>query len=731
MLTDRYPYSSETLNRTPSIHVTLPAASSIAAAGSRKTIEWRSTGCTYVDLYYQSGGTGLQSIEAGYPDVGVYQWTVPASAPAAADYTIYLDCKNSAGGSLGANGSSAPFTVAQAGLELLSPQGNNKIQEGAPAIVAWSRNPGVTGAVKVMYRSSPSSVPVMLADNITQNEVSVNVPAGGSPNASFTVQLSSNNAVQDGSDGFVNVTSTTPGMSGPSGTVGTGTLQLVQWNSRPDSAFVDLEHCSSSNVCQPLITNLPDFGRFYALMPDQAVNGGHIRLTFKSTAQATLATVDSAAFNTAVLATSGGGSVTSPAPPVPSSVNPSSGTGRSQTFTVTYTDPNGGSDITFAHIIINPSISVGNSCYLFYERSTNTFHLLTDTGDDQIPIMPGSGSLSNSKCTLNGAGAGTTISGNNMIVTFPITFPQSASGSRNLYGFAKDSTGNQSSFVTLGTWTVGNGPVTSPDVLGLTPSGGSGSSSTFTAVFRHPEGQSGHYLAYMLFLPLPNIVSFNAQGTCLIEYNRLGGNFDGKGGMRLIDNPGTGWLGRLVGEPVAPGTPPLSNNACTVNVAGTVVTFSGTDMVITVPVSFNLVGVTQVMGTFIQSNDVHGYWTDFRQFGTGRAGRRNKTRSLCSGSVLDHRSGFVGPVDGDGGPHLRNESDRPGARAAECPGNRGRDPCHAVYFPLDNTVTPVNDAGTGILPPVPLGTPLNTGRCSMAAGGTRSQSGITVTVNCP
>ena len=133
-----------------------------------------------------------------------------------------------------------------------------------------------------------------------------------------------------------------------------------------------------------------------------------------------------------------------------------------------------------------------------------------------------------------------------------------------------------------------------------------------------------HYLGYMLFLPLPNVVSFNAQGTCLIEYNRI------SNGMRLIDNAGTGWLGPLEGVPVTPAASPLSNNACTVNIAGVVPTLSGTDMIISVPVTFNAGGVTAVMGTFIQEQDVNGKWTDFRAIRElDSPGRRLQTRRVC------------------------------------------------------------------------------------------------------
>ena len=54
----------------------------------------------------------------------MYQWTVPA-VPVADDYTIVVDCNNSAGASLGVSASSGIFSITATGLELLSPPGKS------------------------------------------------------------------------------------------------------------------------------------------------------------------------------------------------------------------------------------------------------------------------------------------------------------------------------------------------------------------------------------------------------------------------------------------------------------------------------------------------------------------------------------------------------------------------------------------------------------------------------
>ena len=51
---DNYPQPDDKLSKQPSIKILYPTAGTYASIGSQKTIEWRSAGCTYVDVYYQA-----------------------------------------------------------------------------------------------------------------------------------------------------------------------------------------------------------------------------------------------------------------------------------------------------------------------------------------------------------------------------------------------------------------------------------------------------------------------------------------------------------------------------------------------------------------------------------------------------------------------------------------------------------------------------------------------------
>jgi hypothetical protein len=141
--------------------------------------------------------------------------------------------------------------------------------------------------------------------------------------------------------------------------------------------------------------------------------------------------------------------------PVAVSVGPASGSGSSQTFTVTASDANGGSDVSEVYLLANAGLNGAGGCFAGYSRSNNQIRLMNDAGSGWLgPITAGSGSLSNSQCTINGAGSSASVSGNNFTASISITFAAGFAGGKNLYMLAVDSAGANSGYHTLGTWTV-------------------------------------------------------------------------------------------------------------------------------------------------------------------------------------------------------------------------------------------------------------------------------------
>jgi len=136
------------------------------------------------------------------------------------------------------------------------------------------------------------------------------------------------------------------------------------------------------------------------------------------------------------------------------SLTPSSGIGLSQTFTMGYSDSNGISDLTGVVVLFNNSVSVSSACAVVYVPATNLMYLYNNAGTGlSAGVMPGSsGSVSNSQCTLTGAGSSFGVSGNNLTLNVELTFTGTFLGQKNVYLYAVGKTQN-SSWLQEGTWT--------------------------------------------------------------------------------------------------------------------------------------------------------------------------------------------------------------------------------------------------------------------------------------
>jgi hypothetical protein len=77
-----------------------------------------------------------------------------------------------------------------------------------------------------------------------------------------------------------------------------------------------------------------------------------------------------------------GGAPTSPAV---GGVNPTRGSGLSQTFAFTFTDTLGFQDLGVVDILINNFLDGRQACYLAYSRPLNTLYLVDDTGGTCCP----------------------------------------------------------------------------------------------------------------------------------------------------------------------------------------------------------------------------------------------------------------------------------------------------------------------------------------------------------
>src|SRR5207253_2832937 len=77
------------------------------------------------------------------------------------------------------------------------------------------------------------------------------------------------------------------------------------------------------------------------------------------------------------------GAWTIPAPatnPVPTvdSLSPNSGNGATQTFTSTYSDANGYSELNAVYLLFNASLAGASACWVAYVRPLNALYLVDD-----------------------------------------------------------------------------------------------------------------------------------------------------------------------------------------------------------------------------------------------------------------------------------------------------------------------------------------------------------------
>jgi hypothetical protein len=392
------------------------------------------------------------------------------------------------------------------------------------------------------------------------------------------------------------------------------------------------------------------------------------------------------------------------------------------TYQLMITDADGRYDTTAVVLRIGQNRS--RACAIKFDLIRRTWDLFLDDG---LAPQEGytSGTISNSQCSVDISRTSLVYSDKTATITIPVQLKPGFSDAQPMFiTFPDDSPNLDIPIGVTGTSSV-------PLVKALSPLSGTGPSVVVTADFGAHAWAPDLYLGYILFLHTPNIVSYTARGTCLIEYNRI------SNGVRLIDDPGTGWIGPISGVPIGPSAGSLSNSVCTVNVAGINITrYLDSSRTVSAPVTFkeNFQGV---LGTFLQAFDVKGNYSGMTQFGNWTAFPRSVP---VPGPAIDS---FTQSVQaGSAASFSITASHTAGATALTMVhlliGSAISDPapCQAVYFPASNTLNLINDSGTALVastsPVLGLGGALSNSRCTVYAGAaTRTTAWNSITLNLP
>ena len=255
--------------------------------------------------------------------------------------------------------------------------------------------------------------------------------------------------------------------------------------------------------------------------------------------------------------------------PTVNSVTPNANTGSGTTFTFVYGDTVYAQGLTAVAFLFNTSVTFSNACYVVWDLTQNTIALIGDSGSGSSSVTLGSATnLHNSQCQVNG-GATSAVSGLSMILTISITFKSGFTGTKNIYMYAAVGAFN-TGWVQEGTYTsvTGGGPVANSVV----PSSGSGPSERFTFVVSDPGGAGYLTAAAVLFAP-----TFNFVNACYLIWDGSRNTIS-----LTYDNPVNGQT------PLTPGQPGIAtNDECTLNALNSTVIVSGTQVIITLDLTFN------------------------------------------------------------------------------------------------------------------------------------------------
>ncbi len=420
-------------------------------------------------------------------------------------------------------------------------------------------------------------------------------------------------------------------------------------------------------------------------------------------------------------------------PPANVSVSPAFGSGSSQTFSFTFTDPYGSSDMAKVQVLMQTQITGSSACYLGYTPSTNTIQLVNDAGTGYVgsAVLGTAGSLNNSQCTLNTAASSASTSGNNLTLTLALVFKPAFAGTKNVYMGVLDNANIYSGWQAMGSWTVTLSSLIPPASVSVTPSAGSGSSQTFTFVYSDPYGFAD--ISRPQVLIGSQLVSNN---TCYMGYTVATNT------IQLVNDAGTGYVGSG-GALGSSGV--LSNSQCTLTLSGSSASGAGDNLTVNLALSFTaaFAGAQNTYMSVVNSANAFSGWQTMGSWSATIPGSQppvNKSVTPSAGSGLTQSFAFV-YSDSLGFADISRPQVLIGSQ------NVSNNVCYLGYTVSTNTIQLVNDAGTGyvavtITPPGtnpapsgtggPLGFPgsLSNSQCTLnLTGSSVSGSGNNLTLN--
>ncbi len=229
-------------------------------------------------------------------------------------------------------------------------------------------------------------------------------------------------------------------------------------------------------------------------------------------------------------------------PPPTVSAGPNPTTGTSGTFEFRGTSANGGGYISvLLGMFTARAYTDGRDSCSFAAKGNGLIYLKKD--DDTDWVVPngspvGSGTVSNSQCSIDLSASTVTVIGNNLVVRLAITFQPTFAGYQNLFLLAVDAAGNSTNgwqLISGYTFRAYSAPPTN-FVRTLTSNNYDGIAGTFTYKVTNSAYMGANFVSSGIILINRNIDSGNA---CYIQFFRADRSF------RMIHGGSTGIAGQL------------------------------------------------------------------------------------------------------------------------------------------------------------------------------------------
>jgi hypothetical protein len=173
---------------------------------------------------------------------------------------------------------------------------------------------------------------------------------------------------------------------------------------------------------------------------------------------------------------------------------------------LTVSDSAGANDLASVRLLFANSSSLNSACAVTYISQQKNLGLTNDAGTGYAGYVTSgqAGSVSNSQCTLSGAGSSIQTSGNSLVMTASLQFNAAfaslgTSAAKTIFANPVNSAGQGPSggMVSAGTWTIPKPG--SPTVVSLSPSSGQGLSQSFALTVSDSAGANDLASVELLF----------------------------------------------------------------------------------------------------------------------------------------------------------------------------------------------------------------------------------------